>query len=273
MEDPKENADTFKALYDAMQAVEVAQPRDKTLASDQSPTPAALAALRGWIEKAGGTIHPALHFAPAGDAGIGVMAREPLEADAMLFRVPRACIVSEQTALADTGVAKLSAQLTLFRQFPSALLALFLMLERLRTRRSPWQPYLDVLPRTYSLPLYWTWAELALLRGSPAFGQAHQLCKQAMRLYLVAQQICAQNLKVNRERGREREMNPFREIHQQFSSLLVLRTCRRTRNGVGRCRQCSRDATLSLRPSHSPRAPRCWLSYLAGTCVTTPRAR
>ena len=38
-------------------------------------------------------------------------------------------------------------------------------------RKSFWKPYLDVLPATFSTPLYYTLKELELLRGSAALDE------------------------------------------------------------------------------------------------------
>lgn len=190
MEDPKETPETFKTLFDTVNELMESEDADAELRGTAGPNEPALLALREWLEAGGGFVHPDLVFGPVGDAGTGCLAKRDIAAGVELFRVPLSRVITEQTALADAAVEKMSAQLTLLRQFPSALLAFFLLIERLRARRSPWQPYLDVLPRTYSVPLFWTWPELLLLRGSPAFAQAHQMFKLALRLYLVVQRLC-----------------------------------------------------------------------------------
>jgi len=55
---------------------------------------------------------------------------------------------------------------------PSVVLALHLLCER-RAESSPWKPYLDIMPDTYTTPLYFTPDELKLLKGSPAQSRLH----------------------------------------------------------------------------------------------------
>jgi hypothetical protein len=56
---------------------------------------------------------------------------------------------------------------------PSVVLSLHLLCER-RTPDSIWKPYLDILPDTYTTPLYFTLEDLKYLKGSPAYCM-HQL--------------------------------------------------------------------------------------------------
>ncbi len=150
-------------------------------------------ALTEWLQEGGGYVHPALKLQSFGAAGNGFVAKGEVERGAELFRVPMRCVISEATVLADPVLSKLQAQLTVLRQFASPLLALFLVLERKRAR-SKWTPYLDSLPRRYSVPLYWRWEELLLLQGSPAWAQTIQLWKNCVRLYAVVRHVCSQNL-------------------------------------------------------------------------------
>ena len=49
-------------------------------------------------------------------------------------------------------------------QNPSFLLALVVLVERLRGTESKWASYLDLLPLTYSIPLFFSYGELAMLK-------------------------------------------------------------------------------------------------------------
>lgn len=50
-------------------------------------------------------------------------------------------------------------------------------------RDSKWQPYLTILPSTYSTPLYWTKDELAALSTSQCFAQVVNVYRQVARQY------------------------------------------------------------------------------------------
>ena len=50
-------------------------------------------------------------------------------------------------------------------------------------RDSIWQPYLRILPSSYSTVLYWTPEELMLLKGTSLFGDALAQVKHIARQY------------------------------------------------------------------------------------------
>ena len=47
---------------------------------------------------------------------------------------------------------------------PSFLLALVVLFERLRGGESKWRSYLDILPLSYSIPLFFSYGELSMLK-------------------------------------------------------------------------------------------------------------
>jgi histone-lysine N-methyltransferase SETD3 len=149
-----------------------------------------------WLEAQGGWVDPLLSLERCGDAGNGFVARGgAVEEGSLLFKIPASCVITEATVLADPALSKLQKQLSLLRQYSSPLLALFLLLERDRTSASSWKPYLDSLPQSFSVPLYWTWEEILLLRGGPGWNLAVALWKNCVRLYALVYHVCSQHLK------------------------------------------------------------------------------
>jgi hypothetical protein len=63
------------------------------------------------------------------------------------------------------------------------VLALALLYERSLGAKSFWKPYLDVLPRSFSIPLFWSAADVMLLQGSPAFDEFSSFLKFVCRQY------------------------------------------------------------------------------------------
>ena len=55
----------------------------------------------------------------------------------------------------------------------SVKLATFLVFEKQRAS-SKWRPYIDVMPRQLSLPLFWSPEELSHLQGTSSYGSAIQ---------------------------------------------------------------------------------------------------
>lgn len=52
------------------------------------------------------------------------------------------------------------------------------------SRKSFWQPYLDILPTSFSLPLFCTMEELELLAGSPTLPDVLKVIKGTIRQYI-----------------------------------------------------------------------------------------
>ncbi len=125
VEEPKETVETFKALFDVVAELVAAE----AAVAEGTPSADALKRFRSWLEAGGGSVCSALQFASFPDAGIGMQATRDVAIGEQLFHVPHKRIMSEHTALADPGLERVAAQLALFRQFPSALLAFYLLLE------------------------------------------------------------------------------------------------------------------------------------------------
>jgi len=66
-------------------------------------------------------------------------------------------------------VGPLISQDQILQVMPSVALSLHLLCER-HTEDSRWKSYMDILPDTYTTPLYFTTEDLKQLKGSPAQG-------------------------------------------------------------------------------------------------------
>ena len=157
-----------------------------------APAPAAAAAhlhaFTRWFAEHGGVLHSSV--APAVLAGYGtalVVRRDapgPVAADALVVRVPRALVLSEETALRAEGLAALFGGRAVAAQFPETVLALQVLHEAERgAAQSPWAPFVAVLPARYETPLFWAWADFCALRGSPALYESLLSVKAAATQY------------------------------------------------------------------------------------------
>ncbi|KAK0741397.1 hypothetical protein B0T18DRAFT_332802 [Schizothecium vesticola] len=120
-------------------------------------------------------------------AGRGVVAKADIEPDTVLFTIPRSAILCAATS-------PLATHLPSFFQDsddldnsddPSAqdswtCLILVLLHERARGASSPWKPYLDLLPTTFSTPMFWTPSELLALQTSPLLPKIGRASADAM---------------------------------------------------------------------------------------------
>ncbi|KAK1834902.1 ribosomal lysine N-methyltransferase [Podospora conica] len=121
-------------------------------------------------------------------AGRSVVATADIEPDTVLFTIPRPAILCAATSPVATHLPSLfqdpdpdadedddpSAQDSWTR------LILILLHEHSRGPSSPWKPYLDLLPTSFSTPMFWTPSELAALQTSPILPKIGRASADAM---------------------------------------------------------------------------------------------
>lgn len=113
--------------------------------------------------------------------GCGLRATKELKKGEHFISIPRRIVMSNDTAVsASYGTILRSDQLAL--GMPSLMLAMHVLLERLNPD-SFWRPYLDCLPTSFQLPLFFTMAELSQLQSSPVYYDALKLHKSTIRQY------------------------------------------------------------------------------------------
>lgn len=192
LEAVEEKEDGFERLWKAVERLREEEGPSLLSSSSSSPPPSSSSSLEDWFQGlAGASRHASLELETLGGGkGRGWVARHgPVVGGSPLFVVPSAALLTEAALLTDPTLAALQGQLSVLRQFSSALIALFLLVHRARSD-SPWRPYIDALPTSYSVPLYWSWNELSLLRGGSAWSLAHSFWKNAVRLYAIVAHVC-----------------------------------------------------------------------------------
>ncbi|XP_015219239.2 SET domain-containing protein 4 isoform X1 [Lepisosteus oculatus] len=109
--------------------------------------------LRRWLKLRGfsSTCLIPAHFS---DTGRGLMTSETIEAGDLIISLPEKCLLSTSTVLR----SHMGELIKRWKPPVSPLLALctFLISERHSGTRSLWKPYIDVLPKTYTCPVYFS---------------------------------------------------------------------------------------------------------------------
>jgi histone-lysine N-methyltransferase SETD3 len=62
-------------------------------------------------------------------------------------------------------------------------LAIYLLCETMRRSESKWAPYINILPSTYTTPLYYTVEQLQLLRCSGVFDMSLKMYRSIVRQF------------------------------------------------------------------------------------------
>ncbi|NXE71110.1 SETD4 protein, partial [Calcarius ornatus] len=105
--------------------------------------------LKKWLKERGfedSNLRPAEFW----ETGRGLMTTKALQAGDVIISLPEKCLLTTSTVLSSC----LGAHIQRWKPPVSPLLALctFLIAERHAGESSPWKPYLDVLPKTYTCP-------------------------------------------------------------------------------------------------------------------------
>merc|ERR1712137_170958 len=112
--------------------------------------------------------------------GCGVIATKPIKKDDLLLNIPRKLIISTDNADQESIDTISPEQM---KQISSVKLAVYLCFER-QKRNSFWKPFIDTLPQTLTLPLFWTKEELQTIKGSIIYGLAIQQIVHTVMQYL-----------------------------------------------------------------------------------------
>ncbi|XP_054432041.1 SET domain-containing protein 4 [Pteronotus mesoamericanus] len=85
------------------------------------------------------------------DTGRGLMSKTPLQEGQVIVSLPESCLLTTDTVIR----SYLGPYVAKWQPPPSPLLALctFLVAERHAGDRSPWKPYLEILPKAYTCPV------------------------------------------------------------------------------------------------------------------------
>jgi len=119
------------------------------------------------------------------EGGNGVVATRAIDAGQPIAVVPAKLMLPASQLHKSTALAHVVAKDPIVENVPGLALALVVLDEALNKKQdSFWAPYLDVLPRSFSIPLFFTVDEVWELRGSPALGEVTRLVKSTTRQYL-----------------------------------------------------------------------------------------
>jgi Rubisco LSMT substrate-binding/SET domain len=119
------------------------------------------------------------------DEGNGLVAKVGVEAGEVLLSVPRRLMMTTEGAVrSKTEDIEVLFDMDVVKRLPSLILALHLLDERFNVgAESFWAPYIDALPRRYSIPLFWSGAQIEALRPSPVHIKAQRIVANAVLQY------------------------------------------------------------------------------------------
>ncbi|XP_045708714.1 SET domain-containing protein 4 isoform X2 [Phyllostomus hastatus] len=115
--------------------------------------------------------------------GRGLMSTTPLQEGQVILSLPESCLLTTDTVIR----SYLGAYVAKWQPPPSPLVALcaFLIAEKHAGNRSPWKPYLEVLPEAYSCPVCLEPEVVELLPG-PLKAQAREQRARVQELFTAS---------------------------------------------------------------------------------------
>eukprot|EP00096_Caligus_rogercresseyi_P012148 TRINITY_DN5004_c0_g1_i1.p1 TRINITY_DN5004_c0_g1~~TRINITY_DN5004_c0_g1_i1.p1 ORF type:complete len:504 (+),score=156.69 TRINITY_DN5004_c0_g1_i1:76-1587(+) len=136
-----------------------------------------------WLESHGGLIQGVEpKELNTKECGLFVSKEEGLNEGDLVIRIPRKCIMSSETARG-SSIGSLVDKDPMLKTMPHVALALHLLIEK-NSPASFWEPYINALPTSYpELVLYYSIADLELLKGSPSLVDALKQYKFVARQY------------------------------------------------------------------------------------------
>eukprot|EP00118_Oscarella_pearsei_P020390 m.220822 g.220822 ORF g.220822 m.220822 type:complete len:452 (+) comp39949_c0_seq21:69-1424(+) len=122
-----------------------------------------LAAFKRWLRKGGGYLSESVSIEDCGEMGLGIKAKEALEPGHVVTRVPLSLLINIEHAATSLEFSPILDKLSYLSDINA--MAAFLAFER-NSRKSKWQPYIDLLPEKFTTTLFATEEELEELEGS-----------------------------------------------------------------------------------------------------------
>ncbi|XP_072116039.1 SET domain-containing protein 4 isoform X4 [Mobula birostris] len=138
--------------------------------------------LRKWLKS---ECFTGFHLVPASfpGSGRGLMSTRALQPGELVIALPEKCLLTTRTVLRSylgEYIERWKPRLS-----PLQALCMFLIAERHFGSQSPWKPYIDVLPKSYTCPVYFTEGSIRLL-PSPLIKKFREQKTAVQELYLTS---------------------------------------------------------------------------------------
>lgn len=125
------------------------------------------------------------------EEGNGLRAIKDIEEGKLIAKIPRKIMMTSEDAV-KTNLKPWLSQDQMVKTNPSIALTLFLIQE-LRNPKSFWKHYVDILPRTFSIPLFYTFDQCCELKGSPALDEVIKYRFTIIKQYLYCSRLFTLN--------------------------------------------------------------------------------
>ncbi|VDL85792.1 unnamed protein product [Nippostrongylus brasiliensis] len=135
--------------------------------------------------------------------GLGLSAEKDIAEGDRCLTVPRHAMISVDLARKSAILKKLFESEVIVQNMSNVGLALFICAQRVKTD-SKWIAYLNVLPSSYTTPLFYSEEELQLLKPSPVFEEALLFYRTVARQFIYYLLMVGRNDVYDQASRRER---------------------------------------------------------------------
>ncbi len=172
----------FERIYALVQKARVLEQQGNMNRRLRGPREVHVKPFMEWLDKYGAKIEGVAiaDFGGAGQ-GLGLKVTKELKKGDLVLSIPRKVFMSTETAR-DSSLSELIVKDPMLQRMPNVALALHLLVEK-NSPASFWEPYINMLPTSYSTVLYFTPDDFRELRGSPALEDALKQFKYVSRQY------------------------------------------------------------------------------------------
>eukprot|EP01112_Ceratiomyxa_fruticulosa_P009164 TRINITY_DN2390_c0_g1_i1.p1 TRINITY_DN2390_c0_g1~~TRINITY_DN2390_c0_g1_i1.p1 ORF type:complete len:536 (-),score=134.07 TRINITY_DN2390_c0_g1_i1:40-1647(-) len=141
-----------------------------------------------WINNNGCKISPKIQVSSGLLEGNGIVATDDIVEDEVLLEINPKVMMTQETAL-NSKIGQQFSRDPIGRGNSVVFLTLHLIAEKLEEKKSFWAPYINVLPKTFSTPPYWTLKDIEELKGSPTQGECIKIIVNIARTYAYLYQV------------------------------------------------------------------------------------
>jgi len=139
-----------------------------------------------------GAVTDGVEVADYGKQGLGLKVSKDIKEGDVVIRIPQKAMMSVDTAKS-SSIGTLIERDPLLQTMPNVVLAVHLLIER-NSPASVWEPYINILPHSYTTVLYFTPSQFEELKGSPAMEDALKQYKFVARQYAYFYRLFANTL-------------------------------------------------------------------------------
>lgn len=170
----------FEEIYAIVQKVRNLETQCNMNRRLQGPRKVHVKAFMEWLTKYGAVVD-GVDIHDFGPQGLGLRVAKKLTKGDLVISIPRKVFMSSETAKS-SSLSALIEKDPMLQRMPNVALALHLLVEK-NSPASFWEPYINMLPSSYTTVLYFTPDDFKELRGSPALEDALKQFKYVARQY------------------------------------------------------------------------------------------